>query len=92
MKDLTASYLEGISSMVLVGYGYGILLYKDGTARFSHTCDRGERGIIKCAPLLQTENGGHRIVSVYPLTIEPSILCPDCGTHGFVRDTQWVSA
>jgi hypothetical protein len=22
----------------------------------------------------------------------PSILCPDCGTHGFVTNGQWVAA
>lgn len=28
-------------------------------------------------------------VSEDPLTIDPSILCPDCGTHGFVRAGRW---
>lgn len=67
-----------------------ILTYPDGTMRFAHVCDRKERGMINCAPALQLE-AGHRIVQLDPLTIEPSILCPDCGTHGFVRAGRWQS-
>lgn len=57
---------------------------------FSHICDRHERGILRCAPALQIGNG-HTIVTRDPLTIVASILCPDCGTHGFVTDGQWRS-
>ena len=74
---------------VAVG-AYRILFYADGTVRFSHRCDRGERGVIICDPVLQMGNG-HRIVTDDPLTIEASILCPDCGTHGWVRDGEWVA-
>ena len=45
---------------------------------------------IYTAPALQLA-GGHRIVSQDPLTIEPSILCPDCGLHGWIRDGQWTT-
>lgn len=72
--------------------GMALVLYPDGRIAFRHVCDRGERGVIVCAPFLQTETGGHQVVSRHPWTITPSILCPDCGTHGFVRDGQWVSA
>lgn len=27
-----------------------------------------------------------------PLTLVPSILCKDCGHHGFIREGQWVPA
>lgn len=37
-------------------------------------------------------DGGHRIERRMPLTVPPSILCPDCGTHGFIRDSRWVPA
>jgi hypothetical protein len=33
-----------------------------------------------------------RIVSSEPLTLEPSILCPDCGHHGWIRGGRWVPA
>jgi hypothetical protein len=76
---------ESLPGMALVGY-------PDGRVAFRHVCDRGDRGVIVCAPFLQTETGGHRVVSRHPWTIAPSILCPDCGTHGFVRDGSWVAA
>lgn len=72
------------------GVGYRVLFYGDGSARFEHRCDRGPRGVVICAPLLQL-GGGHRIVAHDPLTIEPSILCSDCGTHGFVRAGRWTT-
>jgi hypothetical protein len=75
--------------------GKAVLFYDDGTVRFAHRCDRGERGIIDCSPLLQIGPGhedpgpGHEIVSEDPLTIRPSILCPDCGTHGWFTESRW---
>lgn len=74
-----------------LGPTYRVLFYDDGVVRFEHRCDRGERGTIICAPALMIGNG-HTIVQDDPLTIEASILCPDCGTHGWVRNGRWVSA
>lgn len=73
-----------------VGSGHRLNWYEDGTVRFAHTCDRKERGVIICAPALQLD-GGHRLISeaLNDVTVEPSILCSDCGTHGFVRNGQW---
>jgi len=73
----------------LAGDDYRILTYADGTRRFEHRCDRGPRGVIICAPKLDER---HQVVRLQPLTVVPSILCPDCGTHGFVRDGRWVPA
>lgn len=70
---------------------YRVLTYADGVARFEHRCNRGERGTVVCAPALRlSEPDGHRITQTAPLTIEPSILCPDCGTHGFIREGRWT--
>ena len=63
--------------------------------RFSHVCDSPRRGMrLRIAPLLSNvgQPGGHQIVNESPLHIEPSILCEDCGIHGFVRLGKWVSA
>lgn len=30
--------------------------------------------------------------SLDPLTLSPSLLCRDCGDHGFIRDGRWVPA
>lgn len=32
------------------------------------------------------------LVSEYPLTLSPSVLCRSCGDHGFVRNGKWVKA
>lgn len=34
----------------------------------------------------------HELVSLDPLTISPSLGCPECGLHGFIRDGQWIPA
>lgn len=71
------------------GDNYRVMWYPDGSARFEHRCDRGERGVVVCAPLLSDQ---HTIEQRQPLTIAPSILCSDCGTHGFIRNGRWVPA
>ena len=80
--------------------GFRLLNYPDGTVRFEHRCDRGERGVIVCAPALQI-GGGHSITRAgegtrnHPNgkpTVSPSILCSDCSVHGFVVDGVWRSA
>lgn len=70
--------------------GYRLLFYPDGTVRFEHECDRGGCGVVICAPVLAI--GTHRIVNADPITIEPSLCCPDCDTHGFIRNGRWVDA
>ena len=33
-----------------------------------------------------------RLVSLEPLTVEPSVLCMRCGDHGYITDGRWVPA
>lgn len=42
--------------------------------------------------MLPTGPSNWQIVSNDPLTISPSILCGQCGVHGFFREGKWVSA
>lgn len=70
---------------------YRLLGYENGTVRFEHRCDRGERGVVICAPALQLDGGGHQI-DKNTVTVTPSILCPDCGTHGSVTNGRWADA
>lgn len=83
-----------------LGPTYRLLHYPDGTTRFEHRCDRAERGVIICAPALRLGNGhtltwsgagDHSNPRGKP-TVSPSILCPDCGLHGFVVDGWWRAA
>ena len=70
------------------GPRYRLFKYPDGVVRFAHRCDRGDRGVVECAPALTLHQ-----VSWFPApNVIPSILCPDCGTHGFITDGQWVNA
>src|SRR6185369_5351602 len=70
------------------GDSYRLLFYRGAGIRFEHRCDRGERGVVICAPRLQ-----HEVRMRHSgVTVNPSILCPDCGTHGFIRDSRWVAA
>ncbi|MCV7174762.1 hypothetical protein [Mycolicibacterium sphagni] len=71
------------------------LLFYPGVddVRFEHTCDRGRRGVIRCAPRLTDVNqpGGHQVTGTRESpTVRASILCDDCGTHGFITDGQWA--
>lgn len=63
-----------------------------GIVRFEHVCDRGERGVIVCAPALQIGNGHTLTGTDKGLTVRASIDCPDCGTHGFVTEGKWTDA
>lgn len=33
-----------------------------------------------------------QVESLDPLTISPSILCSECGSHGFIRNGRWENA
>ncbi|WP_162941583.1 hypothetical protein [Desertimonas flava] len=90
MVDLTPTQL--VATRIDLDAERAVVGMADGRWLFSHVCDRGDRGILRAAPALQVAGGGHRIVHVVPLTITPSILCDDCGTHGFVTRAEWVPA
>lgn len=75
------------------GPEYRLLTYKDGTVRFEHRCDRGRRGSIVCAPALMIGKG-HTLTRNHngKPTVRASILCLDCGTHGYITDGKWYSS
>jgi hypothetical protein len=73
------------------GHDLQVLVMVNGQMRFSHVCHLRGGHTLRIAPLLQLE-AGHRVEQMDPLTISPSILCEDCGLHGFVREGSWTSA
>jgi hypothetical protein len=77
----------------VLGPTYRLLTYAEGTVRFEHRCDRGARGTIICAPALRIGKG-HTLTRSgdEKPTVRASILCPDCGTHGFITDGRWADA
>lgn len=52
---------------------------------FWHWCSQQGRWMAQAAP-------DHTLVSAQPLHLEPSLLWPCCGTHGFVRGGEWIPA
>lgn len=76
-----------------MGDGIALLSYSDGTWRVQHEHGLDAASAPGCtvAPALMIGQG-HTIVSRDPLTIVASILCPDCGLHGFVTNGEWVPA
>jgi hypothetical protein len=78
------------------GPSYRLLFYSDTDVRFEHECDRAQRnaGIIICAPRLTNVNqpGGHQVTGTRQCpTVRASIMCEDCGTHGFITEGRWGS-
>lgn len=66
------------------------LLWREGAKpRFEHLCDRtaSNRGVIICAPSLHDDH----VISgtTEKPTVRASVLCPDCGLHGFITDGRW---
>jgi hypothetical protein len=37
------------------------------------------------------EDGTHSVITYDPPTIAPSLVCPECGDHGFISQGKWVS-
>jgi hypothetical protein len=73
---------ERVNVGIIVGHQaentIDILFMEDGEVRFSHVC--------------RLARSGHIVVTRQPLTIVASILCSDCGIHGFVTDGTWRPA
>lgn len=80
----------------LKGPSYRLLFWSDTEVGFEHRCERGGRGVIICAPRLAIGNGhtitwatqqdGRRVP-----TVRASVLCEDCGTHGWITEGRWSS-
>lgn len=89
--DVIPGYGE-VESLVEVGCGVEILFMQDGTVRAAHDCKMvGVNKRLRCAPALMIGQG-HTVVKRGPLTIVASILCTDCGLHGFVTNGAWIPA
>lgn len=86
--DIPALVQEGWDTREDAGHGVFALHYPDGAVRIEHTCHRTRDGLtIVCAPLLSFEHT--RSGGLGHLTVTPSILCGDCGLHGYITDGTW---
>lgn len=60
----------------------------DMPPHFRHRC-HAKRGDDIHERISAPSLAKHTVVSRDPLTIVASVLCLDCGLHGFVTDGQW---
>ena len=84
-----------------IGYGVSIQItaYADGTeAGIIETHPHRQTGKPCSGAVLWNrrdtilKSPTWRLISREPLTLEPSILCRECGNHGFIREGRWVPA
>ena len=74
--------------------GLRLLRYDDGETgghglAVEHRCKVIEDVQLVVAPRLPH----HEVAGTWPdVTVHPSVLCPDCQLHGYVRDGRWVPA
>lgn len=59
-----------------------------------HPCADGRRAIGWIPFAGHPVDAGHSwtVEQGDPITISPSLLCRDCGHHGFIRGGRWVPA
>lgn len=94
MTTMRSAIHPGWDLALTVAPGLRLLRYPDGRWAFQHPCKMlGPEEQLVCGPLLQVESGGHTVTDNggLAITVTPSILCPDCGTHGFITDGAWRS-
>ena len=77
--------------------GHGVIIeerFLDGQlggVAYWHLCPRGcPEGYLPICEL--GDERGWVLVSLKPLTLSPSILCPACKHHGCIIDGKWIPA
>lgn len=69
------------------------LWYADGSIKFLHICRLTDGTLRRSAPeTFGPQHAAHTMVSEDPLTLTPSIICHQCGLHGWIRDGRWEAA
>lgn len=80
-----ADLLNGsVDQVIPAGERITILFMEDTSILLAHECAEGLVG-LDIRP-------GHLVTTDLPLTVSPSILCPDCGLHGWVIKSTWEPA
>lgn len=79
---------------VEVGPGLFLLGLEDDRFALEHHCRIVDGFQLVVSPRLDK----HQVMAPFDpetawrVTVQPSILCPDCGLHGFITDSVWVPA
>jgi len=73
--------------------GFPIYITKedeDDEWHFDHMCIRRDAVYIRIRPQLSDI---HQVVETDDgVTVNPSLLCPDCFLHGWIHSSKWVEA
>ena len=89
MTDIVTVDYGIIDGTIDLGLGIQLLYMEDGRIRIAHDCKLiDERRRLRVAFLLDKRH----IVTPAPVTITPSILCDDCGLHGWIIAGEWSPA
>lgn len=73
---------------VELGHGVRAVWFTAGGIGILHACKTIYEKQLMLAPALRIGEG-HTVECEDPLTVSPSVLCPDCGLHGYVRVGRW---
>jgi hypothetical protein len=84
-----------MTGFIDIGHGVSVFYMEDNTGIYwRHPGCRSSYFLWFMPNLYST---GHRLVSGSPddmehFTIEGSLLCPNCGFHGFITNGRWIPA
>lgn len=94
MTEPTRSYPAGEPGVDDIGSRHFVQIYGEAGYMWWHDCPAVEH--VSWGWFGRVDEGresGHRIVTHAPtLTVEGSLICTDCGDHGFIRGMKWVAA
>lgn len=88
LVDVRSPEVRESSARLELGEGMAVVWTSDGVF-FEHECRVLPDDIrLLCAPSFHAEHVVNAGVMELA-TVKPSVLCPDCGTHGFITDGVW---
>lgn len=74
----------GIGAVNIGDHNYVLISVTGGTVMWWHPCGSN--------PWYARPLDTHTIESINPLSVKESVLCQDCGYHGYIREGRWVPA
>lgn len=99
MTETHEFIVSGWDGLLDLGDGLALLHYppeEDQPAghayAMKHPCQRADDLVLIVAPRLDLHTIGEGSIQGGDITIGPSILCPDCGLHGYIHAGRWEPA
>jgi hypothetical protein len=94
MTAAMSAYPADDNDVFDLGLRHFVAMYGEAGYRWWHDCPAVEHVSWGWFGRVGDDRvSGHRIVHHVPsLTVEGSLICTDCGDHGFIRDNRWMPA